>query len=161
MLLRERVQNESTTIGLNLYRSLIPTPPKVVSCLISLTSRHSISLVSLTRHFKYGLMLGTSNSLLSIHYCLPPKAPTPLSKRIMKQGQKSNSEKSNWFTGRKGKVSKHHFHKIDIQHFAAVNNHQHSTKPLGGFLEETSFISNCIFVIDVVLCSGIDNTMGD
>lgn len=56
-------------------------PSKVVSCLISFTSWYSISIVSLTWHFKYGLEMGTSNLFSSIHRWLPPKTPNPLIKK--------------------------------------------------------------------------------
>lgn len=91
-----------------------------------------------------------------------PKAPTPLVKRMIE----SRVEKEQWeieliYREKRQKVSKHGFPKTDMQHFAAVNTHQHARQSLGAFQEETSFISNCIFVVAVLPCRGISDTMGD
>lgn len=52
------------------------------------------------------------------------------------------------------------FLKLTFSIFALVKARQHSTMPLRGVLVEMSFISNCIFVIDIILFSGLDGHNG-
>lgn len=62
--------------------------------------------------------------------------------------------KNNWFYCNS-------FLKPDPHHFSAASDHSHWTKPVWTFLEWTCSISNCIFVIDILLFRDTARTLED